>query len=96
MKTKKMKKAISQINITRIFDATKKTVRNSNDFALATTEDLVTESIQVAEQWQKVAQQAIKGGLKLAANQQDLMFQTLEAVKGQYKHGKKKVDKLFA
>jgi len=96
MKAKQIKKTVSQINIDRIFDTTKIAVKKSNDFALATTEGLVTESVNVAEQWQKVTQKAIDGGLKLAANQQDLMFQTLEAIKGQYVYGKKKINKLFA
>ena len=96
MKTKQIKKGISKINFNRIFDTTKKAVKNSNDFALETTEGLVTESLQVAEQWQKVTHKAIHGGLKLAANQQDLMFQTLDALKGQYVQGKKRVEKLFA
>lgn len=89
MKTEKIKKAINKIDI-------KKAIKNSNEFALASTEGFVTESLIFAEQWQKVAQKAIIGGFKLADNQQDLVFQALEAVKGQYKHGKKRAKKLFA
>ena len=96
MKTKQIKKNISQMNINKIFGTTKKALKISNDFALATTEVLVTESLNVAEQWQKVTQNAKNVGLKLAANHQDLMFQTLEALKGQFIHGKKRVNKLFA
>lgn len=95
MKTKKVKKRID-IDIDKAFDATKKVIKDSNEFALKATEGLVTESLVVAEQWQKVAQKAINGGFKLAANQQDLVFQTLEAAKGQYSYGKKRVSKLFA
>lgn len=74
----------------------KKALKDSNEIALTTTEGLITKSLHVAEQWQKVAQKAIKGGFKLAENQQDLIFQALEAVKSQYAYGKKRTKKLFA
>ena len=74
----------------------KSVIKNSNEFALNTTEGFVTESLVVAEQWQKVTKKAIAGGFKLVSNQQDLVFEALEAVKNQYTYGRKKVTKLFA
>ena len=96
MKVKEIKKAIGNIDVSNGFNTIKKTIKNSNEFALKTTEGFVNESLIATEKWQKVAQKAIDGGFKLASNQQDLVFQSLIAMKGQYSHGKKKVVKLFA
>ncbi|MEL6303639.1 MAG: hypothetical protein AAGL29_07500 [Bacteroidota bacterium] len=70
--------------------------RNANDIALAKTEEFVTESLEIAAQWQKVGEKAIKGGLKLSANQQDLVFDILNEVKSDMKEGQKKFRKLVA
>ena len=75
---------------------TKKVVANANDFALDTTETVVIEGIEITSQWQTVTEKAIKGGLKLASAQQDLVFDLLTSVKKQYKDGKKKFTKLVA
>ena len=60
----------------------KTTATKANDFALKSTEKVVIETLNVAGQWQGVTAKAVKGGLKLAATQQDIMFDTLEAAKG--------------
>lgn len=93
MSTKKTKKVALT---TRVFTAAKKAIKNTNEFALSTTEGFIEESFIVAGQWQNVTKKAINGGFKLSSGQQDLMFEALEAVKGQFKHGKKKVEKLIA
>ena len=85
----KIKKAFESVAI-------EKALKNSNEFALTTADEIVGESLHVAEQWQKVAQKGIKGAFILVDNQQDLLFQALDAVKKQYTHGKKRVNKLFA
>lgn len=77
-------------------DSTKKVASKTNEFALNTTEDVVLGTINVAGQWQKVQDKALKGGLKLMANQQDLMFSTLELFKAQLLQGKKRMTKIFA
>lgn len=82
--------------ITKAVNSTKKVVATANDYALNTTETVVTEGIEITAQWQTVTEKAIKGGLKLAANQQDLVFELLASVKKQYKDGKKKFSKLVA
>lgn len=96
MSTKKTKKVALKTRVNTAFNATKKAIKNTNEFALSTTEGFVTESLIVAEQWQNVTKNAINGGFKLASGQQDLMFEALKAVKGQFTHGKKRVKKLFA
>lgn len=60
---------------------TKSTLKSANSYALHTTEVVVSEGILVAGQWQKVANKAIKGGLSLAAKNQDIVFDALNGVK---------------
>ena len=95
MSTKKTKKVALKTRVNTAFNTTKKAIKNTNEFALSTTEAFVTESLIVAEQWQNVTKKAINGGFKLISGQQDLLFEGLEAVKGQFTHGKKRVKKLI-
>ena len=90
--TKKDKKGL----IGTAMAKTKKFVVDTNDLALAKTEKAVTTSLEVTAQWQSVADKAIKGGLKLAANQQDLVFEILNEMKSQAVESKKKFRKLVA
>ena len=96
MSTKKTKKVALKTRVNTVFNTTKKMIKNTNDFALTTTEGFVTESLNVVEQWQNVTKKVINGGFKLSSGQQDLMFEALETVKGQITHSKKRVKKLFA
>ncbi|MGJ8593182.1 MAG: hypothetical protein ACSHXF_11575 [Aquaticitalea sp.] len=82
--------------LNKAMDTTKNVAVKANDYALNTTETVVTESLEVAEQWQTVANKAIKDGFKLAAAQQDLVFEALNIAKGQFKLGKKRFTKLIA
>jgi hypothetical protein len=82
--------------LNKAMDTTKNVANKANEYALNTTETVVTESLEVAEQWQTVANKAIKGGLKLAATQQDLAFEALNIAKGQFKLSKKRFTKLMA
>lgn len=82
--------------ISNALNSPKKMVTKANDYALNTTETVVTESLEITAQWQQVADKALKGGLKLAANQQDLVFDILTEMKGQAKKGRKKFSKLVA
>ena len=93
---KKTTKSNSRGIISKVTTKTQKLATKANDMALDTTEKVVTESIHLTAQWQKVADTALKGGLKLAANQQDLVFDVLTEVKSHIKTGKKKFSKLVA
>lgn len=84
-----IKKAIVNVDI-------KSTAKNLNNFAFETTEVVVDEIIEKSAQWQKVADKAIKAGLKLSANQQDLTFKALETMKGQIKGSSKRFKGLFS
>lgn len=78
----KNKKSVTNV-INKTVDTVKTTATKANAFALKSTENVVIQTLNVAGQWQGVTAKAVKGGLKLAATQQDIMFDTLEAAKGQ-------------
>ena len=88
-KTAKITKAFAKVDV-------KATAKSINNFALETTEVVVDEIIEKSAQWQQVADKAIKAGLKLSANQQDLTFKALETVKGQLKGSSKRFRGLFS
>ncbi|GEQ86973.1 hypothetical protein ULMS_24810 [Patiriisocius marinistellae] len=95
-----MKKKVNVKNakgmISKAMNTSKTAVTKANDFALNTTEVVVTGSLEATAQWQTVADNAIKGGLKLAKNQQDLVFDVLNEIKSQVKESKKRFSKLVA
>lgn len=93
---KKANKTTVINRVNAVIDTTKKVANQTNEFALNTTEEVVLGTINAAGQWQKVTDKALKGGLKLMANQQDLVFSALEMFKGQVINGKKRMNKIFA
>ena len=78
------------------FDQVKEVAGKANNYIYETSEDIVDGVIKRGTEWQDVSEKAIKGGLKLAANQQDLIFDTLEVVKGQFVKGRKRFSSLFS
>ncbi|MET1258143.1 hypothetical protein ABV409_02320 [Flagellimonas sp. DF-77] len=95
MKNKSTKKN-SKGRVSEMMAKTKNFAVKTNDKALERTEAAVTTSLEVTAQWQKVADKALKGGLKLAANQQDLVFDILNEIKDHALAGKEKFRKLVA
>ena len=93
---KNSKKKDSKGLIGTAMSKTKTFLVNTNEKALARTEEVVSTSLEMTAQWQHVAEKAIKGGLKLAANQQDLVFDILNEVKDYAKEGKNRFNKLVA
>lgn len=89
-------KNINKENLLKKVENAKAKANKANDIALKTTEELVTEGIEIASQWQKVTEKALKGGVKLLDNQQDLIFTTLEAYKKHFVKGKDRLRKVFA
>ncbi len=67
------------------------TIKSVNKFILDTTEDVLDETLERTEDWQSVGQKAMQGGIKVAAKQQDLIFDALEALKKQIRKGKTRV-----
>ena len=96
MKTQKIDIKKITANVTDAVETAKKTISKANNYALNTTEEVVTETITIAAQWQKVTEKALKGGVQLLDNQQNLIFDTLETYKKHFVNGKKKFSKVFA
>tara|TARA_R110002126_G_scaffold236273_6_gene379879 strand:+ start:980 stop:1252 length:273 start_codon:yes stop_codon:yes gene_type:complete len=82
--------------VIKVLNRTKSSLKSVNGYALNTTEEVVSEGIIVAEQWQTVANKAIKGSLSLAATQQDIVFDALTGVKKHVMLSKKRFTKLIA
>jgi leucyl aminopeptidase (aminopeptidase T) len=96
MNTKKIDISNVKVKFFTAIDTAKNSAKKANNYALNTTEEVVLETITVATEWQKVSEKALKGGVKLMASQQDLVFNTLEIFKFQLLDGKKKLSKIFA
>ena len=96
MSTKKSILDAPRKMVCKALGKTKKVVLTANDYALSTTEDIVSEGIIVAEQWQTVGNKVLKGGLALAAAQQDIVFEALTGVKKHVILSKKRFTKLIA
>jgi len=96
MSTKKSKKVGIVTKFNTAIKTTKDTVKDANNFALNTTEEVVTATINATTQWQKVTSTALRGGFKLMSNQQNLVFDALESFKKQAIDGKKRASALFA
>ena len=96
MKTKKIDTQKITAKVNKAVDSAKISFHKANDFALNKTEEVVTESITIASQWQKVTEKALKGGVQLLENQQNLIFDTLETYKAHLLKGKKRFRKVLA
>ena len=94
--TKKAKQVIENVDLTEQLDNVKTTAKKANKFALETTDEMVDVAFANGEQWQEVANKAVKGGLKLAGRQQEIVFDTLEEVKGQLVESAGRFRKLFS
>jgi uncharacterized protein YecA (UPF0149 family) len=70
--------------------------KNANSLALEGTEKAISDSLEITSQWQNVADLAIKGSLKLASNQQNMVFDILEEVKADMKASNKRLRDLVA
>jgi len=97
-KNKKTKRTFDLKNVELNIDykKVKETTKEVNDFILETSEDIVEGAIKRGEEWTGVANKAVQGGLKLAATQQDLMFDTLESIKDQIMDSRKRFKVLFS
>lgn len=93
--TGNVKETISKIKFEDSYKTVKDFSAKANKYATETAEELVEGAISSGEKWQAITSKAIKGGLELAAKQQNIIFETLESVKGQIKEGTKRTKNLF-
>lgn len=73
-----------------------KVTKKANTYVLDTAEEVVDGVLENSEKWQGVAEKAIKGGLKLAAKQQEMVFDTMDTLKGQLAKSSKRLQKLLS
>ncbi len=85
-----------KINFSKVVNRIKGGAKDINDFMLENSDGFVKEAVIMGEQWQNVASKAVKGGLKLASNNQDFVFDTLESLKGQLNEGRTRIKNLFS
>ncbi|MBT8234051.1 MAG: hypothetical protein HKO66_12365 [Saprospiraceae bacterium] len=93
MARKATNKKTEEYNLT---NAIKTTTKNVNAFVLETTEEVIETAIERGVQWQEVSEKAIKGSLKLAENQQDVMFKALETLKESIMKGSRRFKGVFS
>jgi hypothetical protein len=96
MSTKKSMLDAPKKLVIKALNKTKSSLKSANGYALNTTEEVVSEGIIVAEQWQTVANKALKGSLSLASTQQDIVFDALTGLKKHVMLSKKRLTKLVA
>lgn len=93
-------KKINKKDINKSFDSMVETAKEvttvANDFALESADDMVKTAFHRIGEWQVIGEKTLQGGLKLAAKQQDLFFDTLDVFKGQYVKGQKRFGSLFS
>lgn len=90
------KKKINKTEEYNLTNAIKLTTKNVNAFVIETSEEVIDTAIERSMQWQEVSEKAIKGGLKLAEMQQDVVFKALESVKGSLIRGSRRFKGVFS
>ena len=94
--TKKVKETYSKVSDAVTYENISKATKEVNNYAVKTADDIVDEAYANGQKWQKVGDKAVKGSIKLAAKQQDIVFDTLETVKGQFANTAGRIVKLFS
>jgi len=74
----------------------KETATNINKYGLETAENVLEVAVETGKEWQGVAKKAVSGGLELADKQQEIVFDTLDAVKEQLSESAKRFGRLFS
>jgi len=86
---------IEGINIGSNLNKAKSTAKEATDFTLKATDDAVDGAFTNGKKTLALTEKAIKGSLKLAERQQEIMFETLETVKDQFSDSRKKLKELL-
>lgn len=73
----------------------KETAQNINKYSLETVEGVVDTAVENGKEWQGVARKAVNSGLELNEKNQEIVFETLGAVKDQLTDGAKRFRALF-
>jgi len=84
------------IDVEAGIETAKATAKNVNAYSLKTADEAIDGALKNGERWQKIATKAVNGGLKLAEKNQEMVFSTLEEVKGQLVVSAKRMRQLFS
>jgi len=93
---KTVKETIEKVDLKEGVAQVRATAKTVNDYSLKTADEMLDAALENTEKWQNVAGKAVKGGLQLAERQQDMVFATLEEVKGQLVNSAKRFRGLFS
>lgn len=96
--TSKVNEAIEAVKNVKLENGVtyvKETAQNINKFSVETVETAVNSAIAGGKEWQGVARKAVNGGLELADKNQEMVLETLEAVKEQLTDNAKRFSRLF-
>ncbi|MEM1217581.1 MAG: hypothetical protein AAGH79_01655 [Bacteroidota bacterium] len=99
MATESVNAAIETVKNVKVEDGVKfvkETATSINKFGLETAESALDSAVATGKEWQGVARKAVNSGLELADKQQEIVFDTLDAVKEQMTEGAKRFRGLFA
>lgn len=89
-------KAYNKVTETVNVENLTKVTKQVNAYTLKTAEEVVDGVLANGEKWQGIATKAVKGSLKLAAKQQEIVFNTLETAKDQLTQSAIRFRKLFS
>ncbi len=92
---KKVQTAVEKIDLKSGVQKVGTTAKKVNAYSLETAEEMVEGAKKNGAKWNKTVGKAIDGGLKLGAQQQDMVFDTLEAVKKQMQKNSSRFFALF-
>ena len=73
----------------------KEVAGNVNEFVFETTEDVTDATLKTIAKYQGLGEKTLKNGLKLVEKQQDIVFDALDNLKGQWTKGVDRFNKLY-
>ena len=82
--TERAEEAIEKIDLNGGYNKVSSTVKDVNAYALDTTNELLDLAKTNNEEWAKLLNKAVDGGLKLGTRQQTIVFDALETAKKQF------------
>ena len=87
--------AVKNVKLENGVKYVKETAQNINKYSLETAENVLETAVAGGKEWQGVAKKAVNGGLELADKNQEMVLETLEAVKEQLTGSAKRFSRLF-
>ena len=97
--SQKVKETVDNFDVaevtTEIVKATKANVKTANKVALGSADYLIDMTLDNGKKIQNLSAKALDGGFKIAAKQQDIVFTTLETLKGQLTKNASRFKDLF-